>query len=265
MSTETVVEHQLRQFPIVSTLLHWKYNWEIRNLRPQLREVAKRIAEEGEIGIFAGQGPYVLYLDGNQPQVVERMRLLKGRVQDQAEATVLPPEIVSDLIDFTTLREFNPEVTIDTIKFLYQAHPVGLIVPCREEAVPNNFIIYRQVGGREIPTIMNVWHPSTYKILMYFWEEISRYPNVILAGTSANRTGQQESPICFEDAHRNFPELTIGIKDPFEGMHFYQTSHTILNLLDSTITRRGSVDPEKHPEQFQKFRDVLPNLVVFRK
>lgn len=263
MSAEAVVEHRGR-LPIVNTLLRWKDNWEVRGLRTQLREAARRIAEEAEIGIFAGQGPYVLYFDGNQPQAVERMRLLKGRVQGQAEATVLPPEVVSALIDSNTLRELNPDVTMDTISGLYQVHPVGLIVPCREEVVPNNFIIYRQVGKREIPTIMNVWHPKSYKILMYFWEEISRYPNVILAGTSANRSGLQQSPIYFKDARRNFPELTIGIKDPFEGRHFYQTSHTILNLIDSTVARGGSVDPERYPEQFQKFRDVLPNLVVSR-
>lgn len=234
-----------------------KNHWEVEKLRPELKNVARHIAE-GEASLLPGQGVYVVLLNGKNAETVERLRTAKGRRPEQREATVLPPEKLFGLIDFPLLKEFNPRITREIIADLYKTHPCGLILPCLEEVVPNHLITYHEVEGRQVPTIMNTW-VARYRLYDILWGEISRYPDVLLAGTSANCSGVR-SPLTFDEAYPYLSKfVAIAIKDPGESDHFYKGSHTIFNLLKDPVevVREGSVHPEKHPKEFQKFMRVF--------
>lgn len=234
-------------------------------LRPQLKEAAKNIAE-GKAALFPGRGVYVILLDGNNAETVETVRKIKKRRPDQREATVVPPQKLFELVDFPLAQELNPQITKINIMSLYNAHPVGLILPCLENKVPEHLITYHEINGRKIPSILNVW-PSNYRIYSMFWREISQYPEVLTVGSSANPDSLL-SPHLFEEARFHFAGymssnlVASAIKDPNEDRHFYKGSHSILNLLryPSRLHRRGNVDPDKHPEQFKKFTNILPGL-----
>jgi len=241
----------IEDFPKI--LKRIKNRLKVEHLRPQLRDAAESIAK-GEACLLPGQGVYVVLLDGNNAQTVDRLRIAKGRRPEQREATVVPPEKLFGLVDFPLLNELNPKITEKVIADLYRAHPCGLILPCLEEVVPQHLITYHEVSGRKISTIMNTW-VSRYRLYDIFWEEISRFPEVLLAGSSANRSGLN-SPLTFDEAYPYLSSfVATAVKEPGECDHFYKGSHTILNLLKDPIevVRAGSVHPEKHPRQFQEF------------
>lgn len=242
----------------------WGRRQQIEHMRPQLEEAAWHISE-GRVVLLPGQGVYVLLLNGNNQEAVGKLRSEKGRRQDQREATVVPPSRLFQMVDFDRLSKINPQINRMTIQNIYEAHPAGLIVPCLEEKTPPHLITYHEANGERIATIMNIWL-ARYQIYKIFWEEISQHPDVLLAGSSANRTGFA-SPVCFEEAYRyrvNFVASSVAIRDPYEARHFYKGSHTVLSLIKNPpeVARVGSVHPEKHPREFQKFRDILPDLVV---
>lgn len=258
---------------LAARVLGIKEHWEIRQLHSQIRKGARHITDKGRI-IASGEGigVYVMLIDGSDSEIVEETRQLKGRRPDQREATVLPPEErLFGLIDFSLLKELNPEVDEETIASLYRAHPLGLVVPAREDTVPAHLITYLQNGDRNVPTILNVWHPPSDRVFSMLWRAIEEVEGrlgtkrkVILAGTSANLSGQS-SPTTIREARQSFPRgVALFIKDPKEGRGLYQGSQTIITLVENppAVVRKGSVHPEKHPEQFQKFRDILPNLRV---
>lgn len=234
----------------------------IELLRPRIAQAASRIAH-GEVVLLPGQGVYVFLLDGYNLQAVERLRATKGRGPNQREATVVHPERLFQLVDFALLKELNPANNRDVVVALYQAHPVGSVLPCREDAVPQHLITYHEIKGRTIPTIMNIWL-SRYRIFTLLWREISCYPEVLLAGSSANRTGDA-SPVVFREAYLNlFSHPPAAIRDPAGGKHFYQGSHTMLDLTrdPAAVDRTGSVDPNRHPRHFKDWKDILPQLVL---
>lgn len=261
MHTEVV--DNFHKPPIIGGLMDLKYAWDVRTLRPELRKAADQLVA-GEVGIFPGPGVYVLLMDGSRIEVVNKVRLLKERRQDQREATVVPPERLFDLLDFPLMRELSPNISGNIIRDLYRSHPVGLVLACNPHTTPEHLITYSQVEGGQIPTIMNVWHPPSDRIFPMLWKEVSRYPDIILAGSSANRGGGG-SPTTFEEASSNFlpGQIAVAIKDPREGRHPYRGSHTIISLVQDPplVIRKGSVHPEKNPSQFQKFRDILPSIV----
>jgi len=242
----------------------WKRRQQIEHMRPQIQEAVSHLVEGRPI-LFPGQGVYVLLIDGNNQEAIEALRSEKGRRQDQREATVVPPSRLFTMVDFDRLNELNPQINRGTIQRLYRAHPVGLIVPCLEEKTPPDLITYHEVNGETIPTIMNIWL-ARYRLYKIFWEELSRYPDALSSGSSANRTGFP-SPTRFNDAYRfraNFVASSIAVKDPHEALHFYQGSHDVLSLITNPpeVARESSVSSIKHPAEFQKFRDILPNLVI---
>lgn len=242
----------------------WKRWQKIEHMRPQIQEAVGHLVEGRPI-LFPGQGVYVLLIDGNNQEAIMALRNEKGRRQDQREATVVPPSRLFQMVDFDRLNKINPQINRKTIKRIYDAHPSGLIVPCLEESTPSDLITYHEKGGERIATIMNIWL-ARYQLYKILWEELSKYPKVLLAGSSANRTGFA-SPIRFVDAYQfraNFVASSIAVQDPHEDLHFYQGSHDVLSLITNPpeATRIVSVDPVRHPREFQKFRDVLPNLVV---
>lgn len=233
-------------------------------MRPQLKEAVWHITE-GRAVLLPGQGVYVLLIDGNNPEAIGKLRSEKGRRLDQREATVVPPSRLFQMVDFDRLNQINPQINRKTIESLYKAHPCGLIVPCLEEKTPPDLITYHEISGERIATIMNIWL-ARYRLYKILWEEMSQYPDVLLVGSSANRTGFA-SPVCFEEAYQyraNFLASSIAIRDPHEARHFYQGSHTILSLITSPpeVARIGSVGPVKHLVEFQKFRDILPGIVI---
>lgn len=243
-----------------------RYQWEnhrqIERLRPELRQAAKDIAN-GKPCLLPGQGVYVVLIDGNNPDAIDALRYEKGRKSDQREAIVVPPERLFPLIDFDRLNGINPDIDERTIKRIYKAHPVGLIVPCKEDLTPPKLITNHEIDGKSIPTIMNTWL-ARYQIFAILWEELLQYPDVLLSGTSANRTGFA-SPTRFDEAYKYRARFVASaIRDPYEARHFYQGSHDIINLANNPpeLVRAVSVDPVRHPREFQKFRDILPDLVV---
>lgn len=249
---------------VIEDMRNWWESREIERLRPQLKEAVWHI-REGRAVLLPGQGVYVLLIDGNNPEAIGKLRNEKGRRQDQREAIVVPPSRLFQMVDFDRLSKINPQINQMTTQNIYDAHPAGLIVPCLEEKTPPDLITYHEVNGERIATIMNIWL-ARYRIFEILWEEISQHPDVLLAGSSANRTGFA-SPARFEEAYQyraNFVASSIAIRDPNEARHFYQGSHTILSLITNPpeVARMGSVNPVKHPGEFQKFRNILPDLVV---
>lgn len=251
----------LRPSRVVERIKEWR---EIERLQPQLEEAVWHMSE-GRAALLPGQGVYVLLMDGKNKKAIEALRSEKGRRQEQREATVVPPSRLFQMVDFDLLNQINPRITRRTIQRIYDAHPTGLILPCLEEKTPPDLITYHEVGGERIATIMNIWL-ARYRLYKILWKILSQFPDVLSSGSSANRTGFP-SPTRFDEAFQyraKFLSSSIAIKDPFEARHFYQGSHTVINLIlnPPVVSRGGSVHPEKHPREFQKFRDILPNLVV---
>ncbi len=249
----TLSEKSLFGDGVIKVLRGIKNRWAVEKLCPELRHAAQCIAE-GKASLLPGLGVYVVLLDGNNGKIVEEMRVAKGRRPEQREATVVPPKKLFELVDFPLLKELNPRITKKVITDMYRVHPCGLILPCREEVVPERLITPHRINGREIPTIMNIWL-ARYRIFKILWEQISRYPDVLLAGSSANLTGLN-SPLTFDEAYPYLSAFVASaVRDPGESDHFYKGSHTVFNLIKNPVekVRDGSVHSEHHPKEYQKF------------
>lgn len=229
-------------------------------IKSSVREAANHLSN-GNICLFPSQGVYTLILDGNNIAVVERLRKAKGRDLTKREGLISPPERINQLIDFSLLNQINPDITPEVVKKIYKANPVGLVVTCKEELVPKHLITYVEIKGKKIPTVMNIWN-SDYKLYKLLWKELSK-TNVLWAGSSSNLTNQ--GSLNFEDSCRVFGStIAHALKDPELDNHKFQGSYTMISLIENPpkVLRMGSVHPEKHPEDFQRFKEVLPNLEI---
>ncbi len=225
---------------------------------------AARCMAEGKICLFPSEGVYTLALDGKNIEVVTRLREIKGRETNKREGIIAPPERLFELMDFSFFKRNKINIDKKKIKALYEVNPLGLIVPCNPEKVPEHLITYREVNGEKVPTIMNIWN-SKYKIYRKFWKELSKYPHVFWVGTSANKSNQH--PMNFRGASTHFaPFLGIAVEDPYLETHPFQGSYTMIDLIQDppAVSRKGSIHPEYHPKEFEKFYKVLPNLVILK-
>lgn len=236
---------------------------ELHRLKKPIQEAVLSLAN-GEVVLLPGNGTYALFLDGWSQQATDRLRTYKGRREDQREATVLrPSKKLFDLVDFYALGFYlNQQVTPELIKRLYRVGPAGLILPCIEDVTPEGVIMYRERQGLQIPTIMNIWMSNFPIYERILWDEAVKYPNVLLAGTSANRTGENPS-VYFEEALTRFRVLVEkAVRDPFEDKYTYHGSHTIFDLTQDppVVARMGSITPDTNPRIFNQFKKILPNL-----
>ncbi len=235
--------------------------WNKLNLKRNIKRAAFDMANGG-ILLMASDTVYTLVVDGANLGAVNRLRTLKGRASHQREGIIGPAERLFEFIDFDLLKKLNPEITKEKIKELYDANHVGLILPCKKSEVPSYLITEHEMAGEKIPTVMNIWNPK-YKVYQYFWNEIKKYPKVIWVGSSANRSALP--PFNFHQAHTYFkPHLAKVIRDHGVEKNPYQGSYTIISLIHNppVVIRKGSIHPEKHPNEFGRFHKILPNLEV---
>lgn len=254
--------NKIKQFFSLNSMGSKQTSIKIEKLDQQLKEAAKGLAE-GKLCLFPSQGVYTLILDGSQPAVVEYSRIVKGRRPEQREATIASPKRLFEYIDFDALRKINPTITKEVISKLYQSNPVGLVVPCDTKRIPQHLVTHHIRGDQKLPTIMNIWN-SAYDAYAMLEEQLLRdHPEVIWAGSSAN-LNNQESLVDYDEAFKTFGEkVSLSVKDPRVENFPYPGSYTIIDLTQNppVLHRKGSIHPEKHPEQLQKFIEILPNLV----
>lgn len=235
--------------------------WDKLYLEKRIKKAAADLASGGII-LMASDTVYTLSVDGNSWPTVSKLRRIKGRAAYQREGIIGPPEQLFNFIDFELLQKLNPEITKEVIKKIYQANHVGLIVPCRVDAVPEHLVTIHEINGQKIPTVMNIWN-SRYPIYQLFQKEIEKYPGVIWVGSSANRSNHP--PLNFKEARIFFREhLSSVIRDRKLEKNRFQGSYTLISLIHNPpqVLRKGSIHPEKHPQEFAKFHKALPNLDV---
>jgi tRNA A37 threonylcarbamoyladenosine synthetase subunit TsaC/SUA5/YrdC len=235
--------------------------WQNYKLKYSVKKTAKHLSG-GSICLFPSQGVYTLIVNGNNLEVVQKLRKAKGRDLNKREGLLSPPERLFDFIDFSLLSRINSQISKNTIINLYEANPVGLVLPCKKGVIPEYLITYQETKIGRIPTLMNIWN-SKYKIYQLFWKELCDYPEVLWIGSSANLTNNP--PLNYKDACRVFSNvLSHTLEDPGLEYHSFKGSYTMISLIDNPpkVLRKGSIHPEEHPDEFQKFKEVLPELIV---
>ncbi len=236
-------------------------SWNKLYLKQKLKKAAFDMSRGGII-LMASDTVYTLVVDGANWEAVLRLRKLKGRASHQREGIIGPPDRLLDFIDLSLLEKINPQITKETIKDLYNANHVGLVLPCKKESVPEYLITEHEVAGKKIPTVMNIWNPK-YPIYQLFWQELKKYPKVMWVGSSANLSNHP--PFNFNQARSHFKSnLSSIIKDRKVEKNPYQGSYTLISLIHNPprVLRKGSIHPEKHPVEFRRFQEILPNLEV---
>ncbi|MBI2601115.1 Sua5/YciO/YrdC/YwlC family protein [Candidatus Daviesbacteria bacterium] len=238
---------------------------QVERLRPQVKKAALK-ARKGEIILIPADGVYNLSTNGTLPHAVETSRAIKQRTKAHREGMITPPKKLLRYIDLKTLKELNG-IGFEVIDKLYKAGQIGLIIPCLEEVTPSHLITYHEINGKQIPTVLNVWNYKC-KIWQLLDKEFSKDPNMLWVGTSAN-ISNNPSITDFATAIETFGQMvSAAIKDPREHRHIYTGSYTVINLAKKIpeVHRIGSIDPNKHPEKFNKLVKVLAsskiNLVI---
>lgn len=229
--------------------------------RYQVNQAAMRIVE-GYPCLLPNDTIYTVIFDGNRVDLIEKMRHIKRRRPEQREALALPPQELIKYVDLQKLKALNAEVDENTILSLYEAHPrLGVVFPCLDEKVPSHLITPREVQQETIPTALGVWN-TKYPVLTWLWETVSRFPHVLLVGSSANITG--EPSMNFWEIRQKFASCIpykLAIRDPKVERHPQRGSYPIIDLIATppTILRWGNLLLEK-PVVLEKLQQALPSL-----
>lgn len=240
----------------------------LRLLPFTLEYKAKKTAESvirGEAVLFPSDSVNTVGMDGRKKEPILRIRKVKGRQSNQREGIIIPANLALKYIDFEKLKEINPEITPEKISELFAANPCGQILPCNDK-VESHLSLDRNVNGKCIRTALFVSN-SRYLFWQLLWRELySKDPEIVLVGSSANVRG--EPPLDFSRAKKRFSgHVGFTAKDRKVKKHLYPGSYTIFDHITfpSSVYRKGNIHPEKHPEVFKGWVDVLDGRLVIPK